>query len=180
MTNQEFQNLNCKVMLSEKKLLIKVDFRDEARIYLYLILIPLIGLIFLFINFLSDVIMIIIFYCTIYLIISPFVVGYFYCRKRIIEWSFDKAGQIIKEVKVSPRFKELLIIPFSDINYFYFQREAFDYSLKFAIRDITIVKIYEDGKNTCKELGIIIAKFTNKPLYYKEGNWRDKIYGQGL
>ncbi len=180
MINHKFQISNCKIALNEKNLVIRVDLGEYAKIYLYFILLPLIMVFFLFITFfLEDVIIGIIFLSLSYLIpASPFIVLYFYYKDKIIEWRFDKTAETIKEAKVSPSFKELKIISFKHVNYFYFQCEGFnDYSLKFAIRDINIVKIYEDGKNTCRELGIIISKFTEKPLYYKEGNWREKIYG---
>lgn len=113
----------------------------------------------------------------------PCLIFYLNTKNHIIKLKIDKAQDIIIYQNSCSIYRKIRQQKFSEVNYLIFNQKSSGptpggslYSLKFFLKqDLKKIEIFFGRKEHCRDLGKIIAEFINKPLYYKEGTWREKI-----
>ncbi|MFX1259961.1 MAG: hypothetical protein ACFFAN_19095 [Promethearchaeota archaeon] len=180
---EEFDLSFCSITKTQNQLIVKIDQSVDSIMYLFPILIlglPTIAIFLL--GLLYNIINALIFLLISSAIIIPFIPGYLYYRNRKSEWILNRASKKIIHNKISPKYKRLKRVNFSEIDFLIYHQNnwtgpgpAIQYSLNFFLKNLKQVKICVERKEKCKELGIILAKFLDKSLFYKTYNWREKI-----
>lgn len=177
-------NDECSVVKLNNKLIIKRKYIRSSKTFRNLFLIFMVPSLFAFLIFTPfDIIaglqvLIIFFIMTI-----PFIVISFLYKIRNVKWDIDKESQIASYIKVSPRYKLLKEVKFSEIRYLLYRPykkadpalSPRTYSLHFYTEKLPDPIIYYGGSEDCQSLGIAIAEFLGKSLYYHNGEWKEKI-----
>jgi hypothetical protein len=113
--------------------------------------------------------------------ISPFFILSLFYRNRTEEWILDRQSQKIIHNRLTPSKKSLKQLSFSEIEYLIYTNykwgahTASTYSLKFHVKNMEELQIFVGIKDKCEELGIITAKFLEKPLYKNIVGIKEKI-----
>ncbi len=110
------------------------------------------------------------FICLIIILIFtlPLIPSFFRNYKKITEWNFNTQLTEITYSQVLLRNKLLEQLNFSYIKYIYYQVSWDEYILSFFLDSSKEVLICGmSSKKDCEDLGILIANFINKPLYYR-------------
>ena len=100
-----------------------------------------------------------------------YLLGYFYYRYQIQEWSFDKGYGAATFLENSASRKAMMQISISTIKkIIYYQRGPFDklFYLSFMLNNIEEVKIFSGQRAECEEIGNKLGLFLHLPFTFKD------------
>ena len=168
--NPQITNSTLSIIKTDTNLILIDDWLKEIfKDLKYLIRISVICIIFLIISIILDYTIIgIISLIIIIMLISPVIFLFLSKYTKKTEWNLSKPSSIITYKQVLPRNKLLNELKFSYIKYIFYQVCWDKYILSFFMdssEEVLICKI--NSKEYCQDLGILIANFIKKPLYYK-------------
>ena len=167
-------------MKTQDKLIIKTNYIDESKSWLFSFIIfglPLWGgfMLSLFFDPIGSL------YFLIFLIpvTTLIFLGFIMFRYRKREWHIDKTKEVIQYIKRLRNIpKALKKISFSKVDFLFYKGWEWEYpssshiyTLNFLVLPNTI-RIFKGEKDVCIKLGIIIAQFLEQSFYY--GSWRGK------
>jgi tetratricopeptide (TPR) repeat protein len=157
--------------LGENQLKIEENFKGEGKAYLnFLIIIPLlvcIPVILLFYLYYDQNLLLSL--ITFLIADLPFIICYIYYRNRKTDCFLDNSTKLILYRNISPRYKQLRVLNFSDINFILFtgSKSSWEVNLSFQLYSNERVKITEYFDFKIKKLGLIISEFLDVPFYIK-------------
>jgi len=187
--NELIINDECFVVKLSNKLIVNRKYIRTSKTYRNLVLVFIIPMLIMFLisisfEFISGLQALII---TIIMVI-PFIILYFLYKIRKVKWYIDKESQKASYIRVSPRYKLLKKLKFSEIKYLLYRpyKKADPalspkaYSLHFYTEKLPDPIIYYGGEKDCQKLGLAVADFIGKSLYYSNGEWKEEIFNSVL